>query len=311
MSWSGASCPSIAPTRSTEPRYRYQAGAALVAALEQALRGAQPELPPPSPAVIARPAARQLAQRQAQVAVAPQPPAQVPRVAAPGAYAPPPPPSPSVQPSPSGAGDRDQPGQGPDQGSARPAAAGGSPPPAHSAARHAATARATTSLSQQLRRAPRPALLGLGVLALLLAFLVLRGNAAEQGGSTPGGGAGATSWVLRIVKHGDEYATITNISEDPFPLGPLQLGEKRQALQGTAWDVPLLGPAACVVAQRTKNRPAAEPATSCANPSAALELPNEQRFWTSTFNVYYDGTILATCVKDQDRCQFAITVEPE
>ena len=146
-------------------------------------------------------------------------------------------------------------------------------------------------------------------MAVLLAFLVFRGQ-AEQPNDGVGGGTGTTSYVLRIGKQGDASATLTNTSPEPFPLGPLQLGEGQRMVRGTAWDVDVIEPNACVVAQKSKQKDDEE-AAGCANTSATLELPNQQLFWTSTFDVYYDGELLATCVKEEASCQFAITVQAE
>ncbi len=112
--------------------------------------------------------------------------------------------------------------------------------------------------------------------------------------------------LLLIKGEGDNSLVIINRGAAPLRLAPLTLGEGNDALEGSAWELSELPSGACVAVWRD-NRPHALPdGVDCELVGAGLERENKERFWRSTFSVFYAEARVATCEQDEQLC----TVSP-
>jgi serine/threonine protein kinase len=97
-------------------------------------------------------------------------------------------------------------------------------------------------------------------------------------------------YTLVIATHTDESLLVFNQSNIPIPLDTLQIGDGRQAIQGSDWKLSTLNPGECIVALKDKGKPKL-PDLQCQQ-VAKLETAS---FWRGPFNIYYNGQKLLTC----------------
>jgi len=114
-------------------------------------------------------------------------------------------------------------------------------------------------------------------------------------------------YELLIAKRSDDSLFLVNQTILPLPLGPLQLSANRRILNGADWGIAELQSGDCISAWKDKGNPKA-PDITC-NEVERRTIGNKDRFWKESFEVYYGGQWLADCQKDQERCLVQIPVE--
>jgi serine/threonine protein kinase len=105
------------------------------------------------------------------------------------------------------------------------------------------------------------------------------------------------SYSLLIAKNKDDSLFVVNQSAEDFPLSLLSLGEGKNAISGTAWQVDLLAPGECVSAWKDTGKPKA-PDVTCTEVGSRLIRKNKERFWKSAFPVYFRGEQITQCKKE-------------
>jgi hypothetical protein len=116
------------------------------------------------------------------------------------------------------------------------------------------------------------------------------------------------TYEILTATRGEDSLFVVNQGELPFPLAPLRLGEGDGAINGTEWSVPVLLPGECVTAWKEGKNPR-PPAITCNEVGPRLTREPKERFWKSTFGVYYNEAWIANC--DSELCAFSIPVEPQ
>ncbi len=115
----------------------------------------------------------------------------------------------------------------------------------------------------------------------------------------------ADSYDLLIVKRGEDSLFLVNQGDEAFPMGPLLLGEGDGAIMGVDWGLDELAPGECVTVWKDKGNPKA-PDVACVEVGEQLERSGPDRFWRSTFEVFYNDELVATCDKEQTECEVSI-----
>jgi serine/threonine protein kinase len=115
------------------------------------------------------------------------------------------------------------------------------------------------------------------------------------------------NYSLLIAVKGGDGVFVANQGAEPFPLGPLALGDS--AVQGTEWGIPLLYPDDCVVVWKdTRDEPEQPDWLACRVVGEVLIRGGKDRFWRTTFDVTYNGIEVGTCGRDQNECAISLTV---
>jgi serine/threonine protein kinase len=114
-------------------------------------------------------------------------------------------------------------------------------------------------------------------------------------------------YKLLIVKRGEDSLFVVNQSSQAFPLAPLSLGDGKEVIHGNDWGVGELDSGACVAAWKDGGNPE-RPDVTCEEVGRHLTRAGKKRFWSGKFEVYYDGHLIATCSKNEERC--AVTISP-
>lgn len=174
-------------------------------------------------------------------------------------------------------------------------------------AQPSATLEATLTLTPTSLPTATPLVLGQGSFSAGVTPppVGIPGGADSAGAPAVGGvpGAGQSGTTLLVAKYGEDSLFVMNASNQPLALGPLRLGDGRGAISGAEWQVGSLAPNACVTAWKDGGNPEA-PSISCARIGPEIIRDGPSRFWKSSFNVYYNETLLGTC--SGERCQFSI-----
>jgi hypothetical protein len=115
-------------------------------------------------------------------------------------------------------------------------------------------------------------------------------------------------YTLLIATSSDDSLFVVNESAAGFPLGPLRLGDGHGAINGTDWGIETLANGACVTAWKDSGRPKPPGGVTCVQVGTRLTRSKPDRFWKSSFKVYYSGNLVSTC--RPGRCSIDITVQP-
>jgi hypothetical protein len=114
----------------------------------------------------------------------------------------------------------------------------------------------------------------------------------------------ATEFELLIAKHGEDSLFVVNQGDRAFPLAPLRLGEGDGAINGAEWGIETLGPGQCVTAWKDTGKKQKAPDVECELVGQRLTREGRERFWKSSFDVFYGGISQRRC--DSDRCTITI-----
>ncbi|MCB0164772.1 MAG: serine/threonine protein kinase [Anaerolineae bacterium] len=114
------------------------------------------------------------------------------------------------------------------------------------------------------------------------------------------------TYELLLAKHKGDSLFLVNQSDRPFPLGPLQMASSDRLLNFSDVGLATLASGECISAWKDKGKPKA-PDVTC-NEVGRVSVGNKNRFWEKSFEIYYGGQRLNTCEEKQDRCQVSIPV---
>ncbi|MCI0352408.1 MAG: serine/threonine protein kinase, partial [Acidobacteriales bacterium] len=106
-------------------------------------------------------------------------------------------------------------------------------------------------------------------------------------------------YALLISRQGDNSLFVMNLTLDPFPLAPLRLGTDNASVSGSEWGLEQLGNGTCVTVWRTSGN-FLSPDVLCAVVGTHVPRDEAQVFWGGAFGVYYNDVLVATC--DQTNC---------
>lgn len=115
-------------------------------------------------------------------------------------------------------------------------------------------------------------------------------------------------YELLIVRAEDGNSLVViNMTANVFPLSLLQLGDGKEALSGTAWDMDNLAGGACVGVWKPgeDREPPAE--INCQLVGNRLQRNKKDLLADQMFVVYFDGSEVGTCAKNEDRCSVKIS----
>lgn len=261
------------------PSERYPNGAALVAALEAALRtGAMREEIPSTISHLTMPMRVQLQADSRQPVTPSEPLVEVPELPTATQEAPPPP------------------------------------------LPHNEPARPQIVAAPKKPRSLLPVFAGIGVLGIIFtSLLCITGvlasarligrlttrQAAVGSPAAPAVGtqASAGQYNLHLIKSGDNSLILMNEGVNDFSLASLQLGNTPSRVYGEDWGVVTLKPGECVSVWKNSSQAKLPKGVACTMVGTALERTGPQRFWTSTFNIYYQNKFAGECPEGQQECK--------
>ncbi len=114
----------------------------------------------------------------------------------------------------------------------------------------------------------------------------------------------ANNFELLIAKKGEDSLFVINQGTSGFPLSALRLGEGQGAISGVEWGVDVLLPGQCVAAWKDNGKPKS-PDVDCDMVGANLTRGKADRFWKSSFAVFYGEQAVLTC--GSDRCTMIVS----
>jgi serine/threonine protein kinase len=121
-----------------------------------------------------------------------------------------------------------------------------------------------------------------------------------------GAATAATTFELLIATQGEDSLFVVNQGETDFPLTSLLLGDGRGAISGAEWGVDVLEPEQCVAVWKDGGNPRS-PAVECDLVGARLTRDGPNRFWKSSFKVFYGQHVEFTC--SSERCPISMCSE--
>lgn len=135
------------------------------------------------------------------------------------------------------------------------------------------------------------------------------GAASTPTALTPGSSIEIEGYRIRIAMRGEESLFVVNLSDQPLPLAPLQLGDGPGAVGGTEWGLASLEGGTCVAIWQDSGNPQPPDGMTCSLIGERLTRAGSVRFWKATFNIYYDGALVGTCQISQRECLITIPAE--
>jgi serine/threonine protein kinase len=115
-------------------------------------------------------------------------------------------------------------------------------------------------------------------------------------------------YEITIVKLKDDSMFLVNTGTLDIPLGSIQLGEKRDAIEGKVWELKRLRPDECVAAWKKEGNPQAPKNLKCDLTGKRIELSGPKKIWNSDFKLFFEDKSVGTCQKNKDTCIFTIPV---
>jgi serine/threonine protein kinase len=117
--------------------------------------------------------------------------------------------------------------------------------------------------------------------------------------------AGNARYALLISRNGDNSLFVTNLTLESFPLAPLRLGDGSATVSGTEWGVEQLENGTCVTVWHVPGD-FLSPDVLCTVVGTHVPRDDARVFWGEAFNVYYNDMLVGTC--DQDDCLVRISL---
>jgi serine/threonine protein kinase len=127
--------------------------------------------------------------------------------------------------------------------------------------------------------------------------------------ATPTGPA-ANPYLLRIFKRRDEGFFLINEGDAEFPLGSLQLGNPPAEIVGSAWGIESLGPGECVSVKRQRAKLDQPRELECVLVGKDVEVAGRDPFWRDTFFIFYQDEFAQMCRESDEECELTIPAEP-
>ncbi len=107
---------------------------------------------------------------------------------------------------------------------------------------------------------------------------------------------------LQIVKIGKDGLFLLNVGQAALPLERIQLGNPPNYVQGSQWEISALQTKECVLVKAEDAKEDKLKAVDCERAGSELSLPKGKPFWSSIFNIYFDGDFIGVCVQTLDEC---------
>ncbi len=115
--------------------------------------------------------------------------------------------------------------------------------------------------------------------------------------------ATAITYELLMVRGADENSlVVVNQSAAAFPIPLLRFEGEESELEGTAWGIAQIESGQCVTAWKSRGRHVLPGGLTCEIAGEQLVRGGKDRFWKETFDVYYNGQRIMTCRKEQTQC---------
>jgi serine/threonine protein kinase len=108
---------------------------------------------------------------------------------------------------------------------------------------------------------------------------------------------GPSEYELLFAKEKDDSLFVVNQSPIDFPLTHLSLGNENGSINGSEWDIGFLRNGECVAAWKDSGNPKRPKDLECTEVGEHLTRSGKERFWKSSFTIYFQGEEVATCSK--------------
>lgn len=117
---------------------------------------------------------------------------------------------------------------------------------------------------------------------------------------------------VMLVKDEDKGILVVNQGPIDLPLTQLKLGNPPLQVSGEQWKVSRLKMGECVSIWNNikQSKDIETDDFQCKPVGEVLERKGKDRFWTSEFNIYYNGKYVSKCAPNQRDCEFQIEVNP-
>ena len=112
----------------------------------------------------------------------------------------------------------------------------------------------------------------------------------------------SSKYTVLIATYNDNLF-VMNLTAEAFPLALLSLGDGSNAVNGTDWGLDAIKNGECVSVRMNQGDLQAQGMT-CGEVGNRLSRVDGERFWGSTFNIYYRKNKIATC--DPEGCLITI-----
>lgn len=112
--------------------------------------------------------------------------------------------------------------------------------------------------------------------------------------ATPGTGT-AAAVNIELLMSGSDSLFLINQGPADLLLSPLQLGNTPSKVLGSEWGVDRLLPGQCVAVWKDYGKSKAPKGVDCEELGEHLQRPGKDRFWETSFNVYYQDKFVGSC----------------
>jgi hypothetical protein len=123
---------------------------------------------------------------------------------------------------------------------------------------------------------------------------------ADQADTPPG----TSEYDLLFAKEKDDSLFVVNQSPIDFPLTHLSLGNENGSINGSEWDIATLRSGECVAVWKDSGNPKTPKDLECTEVGKHVTRSGKERFWKSSFTIYFQGDEIATC--DEKSCVVTI-----
>ncbi len=110
----------------------------------------------------------------------------------------------------------------------------------------------------------------------------------------------AVEYELLLAKRKEDSLFVVNLSAAEFPLDSLSLGNDTGRVEGAEWGVNTLNSGECVAIWKDSGKPKAPKDLECNEVGEHLVRSGKERFWKSSFTIYFLDEEIATC--DRNEC---------
>jgi serine/threonine protein kinase len=108
---------------------------------------------------------------------------------------------------------------------------------------------------------------------------------------------------LHIEKRGQDGLIVLNAGQFGLSLERIQLGNPPNYILGSQWDHSTLQPGECVLVRAEGVKGNKLKKVDCEQAGIELGFPDERPFWSSYFNIYFDGEFIGSCEQALAECE--------
>jgi serine/threonine protein kinase len=113
-----------------------------------------------------------------------------------------------------------------------------------------------------------------------------------------------TEYELLFIKEKEDSLFVVNLSPGDFPLTLLNLENKDGSVNGADWGITALRSGECVAIWKDSGNPKTPKDLECIEVGEHLDRSGKERFWKSSFTIYFQGDEVANC--DKNSCTVTI-----